>query len=461
MPKTLSKKLTDFTDPDGCNLSLPEFLFYENSSRSKSIGPHASFNPATAIDDEPWQSATSPSRQSNKKTIIIDSSTFFHPPTLAEVIAFIARMKSAGFKVLLKVDNSKSPFFEVPDDLKGLAQQVLNRAKFDPKKDPQIIAVSHSVAYERAIVLGYNERKAIQKPIEEWALQTDSFYGDDYHLNFRHFSFEEADEAIKKAIIQKGFSNLVISRAILFYLQHCSTEDAITLLTKYDGFFQSFEKEKQLTIIGDFLDKLPKEKLSFFIDILDKISNRTILARLIEIFPNELEIIKKRLIEIKELSSFKYISGSIFNAYKDFKNSDKDKEFKDFLKEFIPERDLSETSSTEIADMEDFSGLSSTEKPSTNPLKIDFTEKRDIESFVDFLEINPGFFRKRKLHILLEGDGVPHFIWYLFSKNKIDSFEEMFEGTEFLGIKPPINSQYLEILREKKTMDLVFFKTSS
>ena len=80
---------------------LPEFLFYFDTSKSKSISPAANFNPATALEGGGLESSISPSKQPVKRPIIIDQTSLQHLD-YGEKIALIKRLKIVFYFIFTK-----------------------------------------------------------------------------------------------------------------------------------------------------------------------------------------------------------------------------------------------------------------------------------------------------------------------------------------------------------------------
>jgi hypothetical protein len=122
------------------NIFLPNFLYYFNDSKSKSISPTASFSPAGALSGDPFQNSSSPSKSPTKKTIIIEKPLYYGPSFTGNTIAFIKKLKILGFDVQLCLADGQ--FYKVDDDLNNISKLLPELATFDPNKDYQSLGIA-------------------------------------------------------------------------------------------------------------------------------------------------------------------------------------------------------------------------------------------------------------------------------------------------------------------------------
>ncbi len=162
---------------------MPEFLFYFDTSKSKSISPAANFNPATALDGGGFESSTSPSKQPVKRPIIIDQTSLQHLD-YGEKIALIKRLKIADFKILLRVAPPQD-FYEIDEDLNGI-EQLKNLGVFNKAKDFPTLA-KHKVARDKALILDHQDRLQTSDIIRSFSNTTyaGKFFGNDWKCEFR------------------------------------------------------------------------------------------------------------------------------------------------------------------------------------------------------------------------------------------------------------------------------------
>lgn len=233
-----------FRDPDGVTLNLPEFLFYQNSAKSKSVSPAASFDPASALSGEPFKSATSPSSQLNKRPIIIDSSSFPGIPNIAESIALIARLKNAGFQIYLRVCGTPA-FLEVESDLSGIGDNLLRLGKFDQATDSATIAEYHQVTKDKMLLLSRSKRLKIEECLSADYSKGTHFAADALRCDFRQFSDEFIEGMLGSSA---GVSASASASAdpekfnpdlFIFFLHHSSEDKKLDLLDKYGPLFLS------------------------------------------------------------------------------------------------------------------------------------------------------------------------------------------------------------------------------
>lgn len=177
-----------YRDPDGVDLTLPDFLFYKNDAKSKSISPTASFDPAQALHDNPWQSATSPSNQLNQKSIVFDAESFVPFPQMnkAEAISLISRLKNAGFKIYLRVKGLEK-FVEFDDKVKNVGEYLSILEKFDSKKDYSEIAKSHQVERDKLVLLDLRKICAVENALTYERYKSGAYGADAWQVNVRNY----------------------------------------------------------------------------------------------------------------------------------------------------------------------------------------------------------------------------------------------------------------------------------
>lgn len=186
-----------FNDSDGVSLSLPDFLFFQNKVKSKNISPFASIDPANV--KSPWQSATSPAAQHNKKSIILDCNSFPSADFLnvGEAMAFVARLKNAGFKIYMRVAG-KDSFAEVEEDMKNLHDNFSSLKEFDAKNDYRILAEKYQLSRDRGVLLNRKQRMEIESSLLSQSFKDSYFQGNPWQTDFRKFSYEEAKNILRK-----------------------------------------------------------------------------------------------------------------------------------------------------------------------------------------------------------------------------------------------------------------------
>lgn len=205
-----------FRAPDGSSLSLPDFLFYTPKAKSKSTPPHAIFDPSTALSGDAWHSSTTPSSKPEKRSIIIDNSSFPDLPPVADFLAFVTFLKDAGFEIYLRIEGPE-PFLKVEDDLTnfGNALRDVELKKFNPEKDYTKIKVARDklVFLDRSKKLKIYECQKSNSSFNEWSFIAKKFTKDGifeyFDLNF--------------------YSNTLASN----FLSYCTEEEAEEFITKY------------------------------------------------------------------------------------------------------------------------------------------------------------------------------------------------------------------------------------
>ncbi len=204
-----------FRAPDGSNLSLPDFLFYTPKKKSKSIPPHAIFDPSAAISGKAWSSSTAPSSKPEKRSIIIDNSSFPDLPPIADFLAFVTFLKNSGFEIYLRVAGSE-PFLKVGDDIKNFSNllQEIELKKFNPEKDYAKI----DVARDKLVFLDRAKKLEI------------------YESQKRNFAFDSSF-AMEKLAREKVFTRLdrsTFDHALSsHFLSYCSEKEAEEFIKKY------------------------------------------------------------------------------------------------------------------------------------------------------------------------------------------------------------------------------------
>lgn len=245
MPALVIPKPITFLGADRVTITLPDFLFYQEDAASKSISPVATFDPAKALSagKDAWQSATSPSRQLNKKTIIIDRAFVPHRLTAGENIALIERLRAAGFEIVLCSQGNPNSFTKV-DDQTDFAEAFENLGRFNQDKDFAALG-KIGVPRDKAIFLNPDLKFQIfsrlvknlqfSGPYHTEMPETASVYlgkdgavFDEMCYLFDYVSDEEIEAVIKE--LKSGTYNAAKSE---FVLMHCSDQQAKKLLERF------------------------------------------------------------------------------------------------------------------------------------------------------------------------------------------------------------------------------------
>ena len=245
--KIFFKKMPKFIEDNG--ILLPEFLFYFDTSKSKSISPAANFNPATALDGGGFESSTSPSKQPVKRPVIIDQTSLQHLD-YGEKIALIKRLKIADFKILLRVAPPQD-FYEIDEDLNGI-ERLQNLGTFNEATDYPSLA-KHKVARDKALILDHQDRLQTSDIIRSFSATTyaGKFFGNDWKCEFRdaeNTSSSVNDLDRHHLLFRLSRSTPEESRAAIkaYYDLVKKSSRAIALAAEEDGEMSLEDKKREL-----------------------------------------------------------------------------------------------------------------------------------------------------------------------------------------------------------------------
>ncbi len=245
--KIFFKKMPKFIEDNG--ILLPEFLFYFDTSKSKSISPAANFNPATALDGGDFESSTSPSKQPVKRPVIIDQTSLQHLD-YGEKIALIKRLKIADFKILLRVAPPQD-FYEIDEDLNGI-ERLQNLGTFNEATDYPSLA-KHKVARDKALILDHQDRLQTSDIIRSFSATTyaGKFFGNDWKCEFRdaeNTSSSVNDLDIHHLLFRLNRSTPEESRAAIkaYYDLVKKSYRAIAFAAEEDGEMSLEDKKREL-----------------------------------------------------------------------------------------------------------------------------------------------------------------------------------------------------------------------
>jgi len=133
MPAYPKREMISFVgSKDGVPLKLPKFLFCDQPFVYKGLSPAACIDPAAAVcGRNAFASATAPSNELKKRILVIDKSFAPHEISFADNFAFVAKMRNAGFEVVMccKKEGRKS-FVKVTDEM-NLYEEFFNLEIFD------------------------------------------------------------------------------------------------------------------------------------------------------------------------------------------------------------------------------------------------------------------------------------------------------------------------------------------
>ncbi len=267
---------------------LPKFLFCSSESNSKSISPAATLNPATAVDDQPFCTSTSPSSSLTKKALIIDQDSLEIYESYGERIALLKRLQLAGFKIFLRsapTAENPSVFHELDYDLRN-ASLLHNLSQFDKTKDYNELA-KQGVARDKSLLLGKENSRIHIGEIKKAFYQngfSGPLSGNNLRCEFRSFSDEEWEE-IGKKIRDKYFPE----RKFRFYFNKGTPEQRMALCSLEGRDYHNITKYYLLDLTAEaFAKELSLEKLG-----LD------LLPILMRIAPDKAEVLVGDLFELK------------------------------------------------------------------------------------------------------------------------------------------------------------------
>jgi len=263
--------------PSEDGIFLPPFLYYfKEDSKLKSVLPSANFNPVAAALNgaNPFAGLTSPSSDVNKRTIIIDATTFIEPINLGRAIALIKRLKIAKFTILLRT-KSDDITHEIDDKLTDIAAKLKNLAEFDQKSDYDKIQKTAS----QSIVLNCTKLKDIEESLDQNSYQDSGFSGTDWRSDFRMLSLEQIEQLLQpeedprfsdKRTSKK--SNEIIARSIIFCIKHCPPALILDLIEKYFQLNLPLQEKSLIELIKaapHFAKKIIVEAVTKDLDVLN------------------------------------------------------------------------------------------------------------------------------------------------------------------------------------------------
>lgn len=313
---------------------LPDFLFYFDDLKSKSISPAASFNPTAAVAESGFQSSSSPSNKPNKRIIVLDKSSVSNLE-YGEQIALVKRLQLAGFSIFLCCSSEgRNVFCKVNDDLNNV-KQLHSLSNFIESDYHDLAKVG--VAREQSLIMNLSDRGqmgAVKRAFSH-THYTGKISGNDWKCEMRIFSDDEIEGLAKRIILTKvRFRDSSMSRSptwkeqLAFYLdrttlgqQHdiisdCERPDDAEMflflanpnLNEFaeeddDDLIRSFEKSVEVTshsiarIAKIFPDQEDKVIESYFAKACAVIKTTSVvydMIFLIQTFPNQ----KEKLIKI-------------------------------------------------------------------------------------------------------------------------------------------------------------------
>jgi predicted AAA+ superfamily ATPase len=145
---------------------LPDFLFYRNEEKSKSISPGAIFNVKGALSgSNSFKNSTTPSQKKNKKTLIITANSFdpFYDEQ-GESIALLTLLNNADFNIYLKVTGDDLKKIDLTNSGVVLVNQLNNLCEFDNSADYKKLA-KFNIEYDHALVLECKQITLIKRSL--------------------------------------------------------------------------------------------------------------------------------------------------------------------------------------------------------------------------------------------------------------------------------------------------------
>lgn len=137
------------------SIDLPRRLFYFSSDTTDMISPAAHFDPVSALENGPWQSATPPAAEPQTKSLVITQSYFDSAIEKLDLIALAGFLHHKGFKIYIC-------FYSVIESYPLLIMSwiagsgnlgVLELAHFDENRGYTLLANQHQEAYDKIIIL--------------------------------------------------------------------------------------------------------------------------------------------------------------------------------------------------------------------------------------------------------------------------------------------------------------------
>ena len=209
---------------------LPDFLFYFDDLKSKSISPAASFDPTTATSSGGFQSSSSPSNNPNKRSIILDKSSVSNLE-YGEQIALVKRLQIAGFSIFLCCSSEgRNVFCKVDDDLNNI-KQLHSLANF-AEVDYNDLAKS-GVARDQALIMNHSDRgqmSAVKRAFSH-TNYTGKISGNDWKCEMRVFTDDEIEEVAKRIIrIKEPYYIVGWKEQLAFYLNKATPDQQSNIL---------------------------------------------------------------------------------------------------------------------------------------------------------------------------------------------------------------------------------------
>ena len=227
---------------------LPKYLFYQNSSKLKSVSPHANFDPVSAASQGvAFQGSTSPSHESEKKVIIIDKSSLVNMD-MGEFIGLIERLRIAGFKIYSCTSDAENRFQEIRHDLSGnaLFKMLSSMSEFSPEDDYVKLAESFSFARDRLVVLNQLDLYEVEDCFTRDVSCDMSYIVSD---NMGLYVLPDLSDSIGLEDKKKHFDRLK------FFLKFSSPEEEKAFISYYRSKFLELLGEKVMAAYSKINDK--------------------------------------------------------------------------------------------------------------------------------------------------------------------------------------------------------------
>ena len=166
-----------------------------------------------------------------KKTIVVQKSSFFQGLPIADKISLIKRLQLEGFKVYLCCGDAVSPneLHKVPDNLQNIYQYLSNLSNFDAAKDYEILA-KKGIAADKVLVFDEKETRSAE---EAFSLQGNHSWERCQY----NFSAQEIKDILVAEKDQAQKKNL-----LLFFLKNHHNKAELAALVK-DSALQFDAKE--------------------------------------------------------------------------------------------------------------------------------------------------------------------------------------------------------------------------
>jgi hypothetical protein len=318
-------QIRDFIKLD--DLILPDWLFYLNSSRKNTIPSTAELIVEAAVEQgktQAFQASTAPSQDINKKTIIIDKNTFSKEKEIHQKIAWIKRLKLAGFDITLCI---KEQFINIDDKLTNIVSYLKNLRNFNNNYQEL------GVAKDRAILMTVGRMSDVIYCFEQNPYSYFNCWGNSWQLQQRVIDLTSIIELAKLTHFEShSFAEIMdLYFSYGFYLpvnssnylncpcQDCVNEEKRTpLLSQEPEFINLFSSKDFYYLVNRRLD-LGRIFLTGLLNWLgsNKLSCETLLS-IINNYPPELyEFIKESFIDKIDNSDPK---GKLFNHLRENPN---------------------------------------------------------------------------------------------------------------------------------------------